>query len=158
MRMLFSVAAIGMLAALAGCSTTQNVIPGQIGSTAKPVPMRTACLTLQGGAAADTDADVQHSLETHGVSVAIAPNCGNADMSVSYSANWRWDLVMYLSTLDIRFYQAPAGGLIVAGHWENSLMHQFPRTGAVIQGVVDGMFLEAGHPGALLTTGNAASN
>jgi hypothetical protein len=117
--------------------------------------MTTACFTAHGGRSADMDA-VQRNLENHGVSVSIAPACDKADMNVSYTDSWFWDIVMYLRSMDIRFYKAPSGGLIASGHWKNSVLHQFPNADGVVQDLMDGMFVQAGEPGAIRT--KAASN
>lgn len=57
-------------------------------------------------------------------------------MNVTYTDAWAWDLVMYLRSMDIRFYKAPVGGLIASGHWKNSILHQFPNADGVVQGSV----------------------
>lgn len=114
--------------------------------------MTTACFTAHGGRSADMDAAIQRNLENHGVSVAIAPACNNADMNVTYTDSWFWDIVMYLRSMDIRFYQAPAGGLIASGHWKNSVLHQFPNADGVVQDLMDDMFRKTGEPTAVRTT------
>lgn len=137
------------LAALSGCSTTQSVTGGpQSGRS----PMTTACFTAHGGRSADMDAAIQRNLENHGVSVAIAPACDKADMNVSYTDNWFWDIVMYLRSMDIRFYKAPSGGLIASGHWKNSVLHQFPNADGVVQDLMDEMFRKTGESTAVRTT------
>jgi hypothetical protein len=70
--------------------------------------------------------------------------------------SWRWDIVMYLRSMDIRFYKAPSGGLIASGHWKNSVLHQFPNADGVVQDLIDEMFKQAGEPNAVRT--EAASN
>lgn len=137
------------LAALSGCSTTQSVSGGpQSGKS----PMTTACFTAHGGRSADMDAAIQRNLENHGVSVAIAPACDKSDMNVSYTDSWFWDIVMYLRSMDIRFYKAPSGGLIASGHWKNSVLHQFPNADGVVQDLMDEMFRKTGEPTAVRTT------
>jgi hypothetical protein len=153
MRGLSLLAASAAFAMLSGCSTTQSIVPGP---QAKLSPMTTACFTAHGGRSADMDAAVQRNLENHGVSVSIAPACDKTDMNVSYTDSWYWDVVMYLRSMDIRFYKAPSGGLIASGHWKNSVLHQFPNADGVVQDLMDGMFVQAGEPGAIRT--KAASN
>lgn len=154
MRTLVSlVAAVSALVVLPGCSTTQSVTAGP---QAKGSPMATACFTAHGGKSADMDAAIQRNLENHGVSVSVAPACDKADMNVTYTDSWFWDIVMYLRSMDIRFYKAPSGGLIASGHWKNSLLHQFPNADSVVQDLMDDMFKQTGEPSALRT--KAASN
>ena len=154
MRMLVSlVFAVSALVVLPGCSTTQNVTAGP---QVKSSPMTTACFTAHGGRSADMDAAIQRNLENHGVSVALAPACDKADMNVTYTDSWFWDIVMYLRSMDIRFYKAPGGGLIASGHWKNSVLHQFPNADGVVQDLMDEMFKQTGEPSAVRT--KAASN
>ncbi|MFL9959360.1 hypothetical protein PQR65_38955 [Paraburkholderia nemoris] len=154
MRTLASlVAAVSALVVLPGCSTTQSVTAGP---QAKGSPMTTACFTAHGGKSGDMDAAIQRNLENHGVSVSVAPACDKADMNVAYTESWFWDIVMYLRSMDIRFYKAPSGGLIASGHWKNSALHQFPNADGVVQDLMDDMFKQAGAPSAVRT--KAASN
>jgi uncharacterized protein YcfL len=150
MRTLVSaVVAVLALVMLSGCSTTQNVTAGlQVKSSL----MTTACFTAHSGRSADMDAAIQRNLENHGVSVLLAPACDKTDMNVTYTDSWRWDIVMYLRSMDIRFYKAPSGGLIASGHWKNSVLHQFPNADGVVQDLIDEMFKEAGEPTAVRTT------
>ncbi|MFM0656061.1 hypothetical protein [Paraburkholderia sediminicola] len=149
MRTLVSlVAAVSALVILSGCSTTQNVAAGpQVNNSA----MTTACFTAHGGRSADMDAAVQRNLENHGVSVSVAPACEKADMNVTYTDSWYWDIVMYLRSVDIRFYKAPSGGLITSGYWKNSVLHQFPNADSVVQDLMDEMFKQTGEPNAVRT-------
>jgi hypothetical protein len=154
MRIVVSlVAALLTLVVLSGCSTTQNVTAGP---QVKNSPMTTACFTAHGGRSADMDAAIQRNLENHGVSVTLAPACEKADVNVTYTDSWRWDIVMYLRSMDIRFYKALSGGLIASGHWKNSLLHQFPNADGVVRDLIDEMFKQAGESTAVRT--KAASN
>ncbi|WOD14192.1 hypothetical protein [Paraburkholderia kirstenboschensis] len=149
MRTLVSlVAVVSALVILPGCSTTQNVTAGP---QVKSSLMTTARFTAHGGRSADMDAAIQRNLENHGVSVLHAPACDKAEMNVTYTDSWRWDIVMYLRSMDIRFYKAPSGGLIASGHWKNSVLHQFPNADGVVQDLIDEMFKEAGEPAAVRT-------
>lgn len=149
MRALVSlVAAVSALAILSGCSTTQSVIAGP---QLKGSALKTACFTAHGGRSADMDAAIQRGLENHGVSVSIAPACDKADANVTYTDSWFWDIVMYLRSMDIRFYKAPSGGLIASGHWKNSVLHQFPNADGIVQDLMDEMFKQTGEPSAVRT-------
>jgi hypothetical protein len=141
-------AALLTLVFLSGCSTTQNVTAGP---QVKNSPMTTACFTAHGGRSADMDAAIQRNLENHGVSVSLAPACDRTDINVTYTDSWRWDIVMYLRSMDIRFYKAPSGGLVASGHWKNSMLRSFPNADGVVQGLIDEMFKQAGEPTAVRT-------
>lgn len=149
----FLVAAVSALVVLSGCSTTQNVTAGP---QVKNSLMTTACFTAHGGRSADMDAAIQRNLENHGGSVSVAPACDKADIAVTYTDSWFSDIVMYLRSMDIRFYKAPNGGLIASGHWKNSVLHQFPNADGVVQDLMDDMFKQTGEPSAVRT--EAASN
>jgi hypothetical protein len=71
-------------------------------------------LTTHGGKSADMDAAIQRNLENHDMSMSVAPACDKADMNVTYTDSWFWDIVMYLRSMDICFYKAPSGGLIAS--------------------------------------------
>ena len=153
MRFLITLGAAGAIALLSGCSTTQGVTTGP---QAKAMPMTTACLTVHGGNSKDMDAALRRSLEAHGVSVQTTPACdkttAGVDMTVTYDDKWWWDVVMYLRAVDIRFYSAPAGGLIASGFWKNSPLHSFPNADGVVSDLVNDMFTQAGAPGTLRTS------
>lgn len=155
MKRTLTVLAIAATVTLAGCSTTQNVITG---SKTKTYPMTAACFKSHGGKSADMDEHIKRGLENHGLKVVDAP-CDNAktatDVTVSYEDTWWWDVVMYLKNVNIHMY-APNGDLIASGRWENSPLHQFPGADGIVQGLLDQMFVEAGAPGALRTTKQAA--
>jgi hypothetical protein len=152
MRLILSGAAIAGLSLLSGCSTSQSITQGAHVNNA---PMTKACFTVHGGKSTDMDARIQQNLENHGISVLTTPNCDKntpgVDFSVTYTDQWWWDIVMYLKTVDIHFYTAPGGQLITSGHWNNSLLHQFPSVDGVVANLMDQMFNQASG-GAIRTT------
>jgi len=152
MRKFAIIGALATLAALSGCSTSQTVLNGSPGTH---FPMTKACFTTHGGNSADMDSRIEHDLQAHGVVVMTAPGCDRnttgVDMTVAYDDHWWWDVVMYMKSVDVQFYAAPSGQLIVNGHWNNSPMHQFPSTDGVMSGLVDDMFAHASG-GAIRTT------
>lgn len=64
--------------------------------------MTTACFTAHGGRSAGMDAAIQRNLENHGVSVAIAPACNNADMNVTYHCRSRKNKEGLAPVLDVQ--------------------------------------------------------
>lgn len=133
-------------AALAGCSTTSNVMMGNPDQTK---PIHTVAFTPQGGNSADMDNYIQRDLLSRGVDVKAMAAPGtrkmtNVDAVVSYSDTWRWDLVMYLKSLDISIFDASSGSLLISGHWENSALHGFQDPAGVINQVMDEMFSKMG--------------
>ncbi|MCC8395080.1 hypothetical protein LJ656_21040 [Paraburkholderia sp. MMS20-SJTR3] len=128
------------------------------GKQAVGAPMTKACLTTHGGASRDMDQRIQQNLETHGVTVLTTPQCDRntdgVDMTVTYNDKWWWDIVMYMKEVDIHFYTAPVGKLIVSGEWHNSVLHQFPSADGVVANLMDQMFNEAS--GGAVRTATAA--
>ena len=60
-------------------------------------------------------------------------------MIVSYTDQWRWDLVMYLRWVSIDMYDADSGNLLATARWENSVFHGFQDYKTVVKGLVDEM-------------------
>jgi hypothetical protein len=157
MKTTMTLCAVSAAAMLTGCSTTQTVTAGP---QAKVAPMSQACFTPHGGNSRSTDEAIQRTLEAHSIAVLKAPNCTKdtqgVDLSVDYSDQWWWDIVMYPRSIDIRFYSAPSGALIASGHWKNSVVHQFPSIDGLVEDLMNDMFAKTGEPGTLRTTKHAA--
>jgi hypothetical protein len=157
MKTLFTLGAVAAFTLLSGCSTTQTVTAGP---QARIAPMTRACFSPHGGRSKSTDDAIQRTLETHSIAVLTAPDCTKdtpgVDMSVTYSDKWWWDIVMYPVSIDIRFYSAPAGGLIATGHWKNSVAHQFPSVDGLVEDLMNDMFAQTGEPGVIRTSKQAA--
>jgi hypothetical protein len=149
---IISSCALAALTLLSGCSTSQSVTQGV---HANGAPMTKACFATHGDNSSDMDARIRQNLESHGVSVLTAPGCDKntpgVDFTVTYTDQWWWDIVMYLKTVDIHFYSAPGGQLITSGHWNNSIVHQFPSADGVVSNLMDDMFDRASG-GAVRTT------
>ncbi|TAA26809.1 hypothetical protein [Pseudoxanthomonas winnipegensis] len=126
-------AVLAVATALAGCATHNRVVvnPGQ-------TVVRTAYVVLHGGNSADMDAHVQQELMAHGIQVKAGPEVREAgtDVVVRYTDNWRWDMAMYLRSLDIQIYNA-SGTLIASGSWKNSALHGYHSAEKVTRQVMD---------------------
>jgi hypothetical protein len=131
---------------LAGCSTTTEVL---VGGNHQTPPIRSAAFVPQGGNSKDMDEHIRHALLARGVDVRATAEPGmrrapEVDAVVSYSDVWRWDVVMYLQSVDINFFDAQSGSLLVNGRWRNSAMHGFQDPREVVGTVMDGMFAKMG--------------
>ncbi len=117
------VAVLAVATTLAGCATHNRVVvnPGH------QTVLRSAYVVLHGGNSADMDAHVQQELMAHGIQVKAGPEVREAgtDVVVRYTDNWRWDMAMYLRSLDIQIYNASSGTLIASGSWKNSALHGY---------------------------------
>lgn len=135
---------------LLGCATTSSVTTGAQGTIDQ---LHTVAFVPQGGSSVDVDNDIQRALLAQGVDIrATAPSgtrkMAGVDAVVSYEDVWRWDMVMYMKSIDIDVFDANTGSLLVAGHWENSPLHGYQDPAKVIGHVVTDMFHKMGwgHP------------
>jgi hypothetical protein len=91
------------------------------------------------------DTNIRSALMAQGVTPQAALPAGtrkNADVDalVSYTAVWRWDLVMYLRTLTINISDAATGNLLAMARWDNSAFHGFQDAKQVTSDLVADMF------------------
>jgi hypothetical protein len=131
---------------LGACSTSTRVM---VGGGSQPASVHSAALVSKGGNSVDMDQVLRHDLLARGLAVKRDASEGarqvpGVDAVVSYEDSWRWDLVMYLRSLDVSIFDAKSGALLVTGRWENSLFHRFPKTDEVVQQLMDAMYLQAG--------------
>lgn len=127
--------------ALTGCATSQTVT---LASMSPPKELHSAALVFQEGNNSDMTVDITQQLRDGGISVkpplpAGIRQASDVDMLVAYSDKWRWDIVMYLKSLDLNIFDAKSGNLIVTGRWENSAFHGFQDSKKVIKGLLDEM-------------------
>lgn len=118
-----------------GCATSRNVVvnPGT------DIQASSAHVVAHGGNAADMDASIQRALMSHNLRVTAAPDGQptDADLLVRYTANWKWDIVMYLRALDVQVYDGRSGTLLGSGVWKNSALHGYHDRDKVVKNVVD---------------------
>lgn len=131
---------------LLGCATSSSVTTGAT-DTAKEI--HTVAFVPQGGNSVDVDNDIQRALLSRGMDIRATVPSGTRTMSgvdavVSYQDTWRWDVVMYMKSIDIDIFDANTGSLLVTGHWENSPLHGYQDPAKVINEIMDGMFRKMG--------------
>lgn len=61
------------------------------------------------------------------------PAEGVNGLVVRYMDDWKWDLVMYLSNLELSIQNGRNGELLTIGSFHNSKMHSYPSSKKVIQ-------------------------
>jgi hypothetical protein len=120
---------------LTGCATSQNVT---LAMANPPAILSTASLSMQDGNSADMDIGISQQFQALGIAMkspvtAGVTRTGGADMIVAYNDVWRWDIVMYLKSLNINIFDAKSGNLLVTGRWENSVFHGFQNYKDVIR-------------------------
>ena len=107
-------------------------------------PIATVAMAPSEGNSADMDAAINAALVNQGL-VAEPPlpagtrKSADADMVVSYTDQWRWDLVMYLRWVNIEMYDSDSGNLLATARWENSAFHGFQDYKTVVKGLIDDM-------------------
>ena len=130
-----------------GCATSNSVT---VDPSASAKAFKSAYLVAHGERSSDMDVHIQRELLAHGLQVKIGPEIRtlpNVDVIVRYADNWRWDIAMYLRTLDIQIYDAVSGNLLVSGSWNNSALHGFHGADGVVKQVVDEIFAKLGQGG-----------
>ena len=143
MKKIGSVLVFVLLALLSGgCATSSNVVVNA-GSAQK---IHSAYVVLHDGKSSDMDAHIQRELMAHNIQVKAGPEMQqpSADIVVRYSDNWRWDVTMYLRSLDIQVYDATTGTLRASGSWKNSALHGYHGASGVVKDVIDEIFLKLG--------------
>ena len=129
------------LSGLAGCATTTRI---DVTPRAFSTPAHTAYLVVHGGSSSDVDNDIRRALlqrglsETEGTDDAILNK--NVDLVVKYDDHWRWDLTMYLLSIDIELFDGKTGSLIATSSWNNSAFHRFPNAEDVVDDLVNQTF------------------
>jgi hypothetical protein len=137
------VAAAALILAISttGCATSQNVNLAQVtGAQA----LGTVAMVPSEGNSADMDAAVRNALLNQGLTPkpplpAGTRKSSEVDVIVSYTDQWRWDLIMYLRWVSIDMYDSVSGNLLANARWENSAFHGFQDYKTVVKGLIDDM-------------------
>lgn len=137
-RIIYVLMAVAMIVLASGCATHSNVVvnPGS------SMVAKSAYVVLHGDNSSDMDAHIQRELMSHGLVVKAGPEMQqpDADIVVRYSADWRWDMTMYLRSLDVQVYSVSSGTLIASGSWKNSALHGYHGAQDVVKDVFDQIF------------------
>lgn len=130
-----------MVLALTGCATSQSVT---LAMANPPKALNSAALVPQADNSAAMDIDITQQLQASGIAIKAPLATGtrqasDVDMLVAYADVWRWDVIMYLKTLNMNIFDAKSGNLLVTGRWDNSAFHGFQDPKQVIKGLMDEM-------------------
>lgn len=136
--------AVAMLVLVSGCATHSNVVVNP-GST---LVAKSAYVVLHGDNSSDMDAHIQRELMAHGLVVKAGPETQqpDADIVVRYSDDWKWDVTMYLRSLDVQVYSVSTGTLVASGSWKNSALHGYHGAQDVVKDVFDQIFAKLNPP------------
>ena len=104
--------------------------------------MKTAFVVIRPDYDPKIGANIQDTLTRHGVSSLAGPlqeKPKDVAFYVEYEDHWRWDLAMYLFSLDIRFLDNATGQLIGSGTFRQGWFHDFPdareKTSEVVESI-----------------------
>ncbi|HKU19301.1 MAG TPA: hypothetical protein VJP80_08675 [Candidatus Saccharimonadales bacterium] len=117
---------------ISGCTATSNVVlnPTETGRTFTSV-----YLVTHGGHSVDMDNAFRKALMQRGLKVTegeTEPQTKSTDLVVKYDDTWRWDIAMYLLSLDVQIYDSKTGALVAESEWHNSPAHTWPNVDTVV--------------------------
>jgi hypothetical protein len=144
MHRMIITAALLLAALTTGCATSQNVNLAQLTGAR---PLTTVAMVPSEGNSADMDAAIRSALVNQGLTPAAPLPAGtrkssDVDVIVSYTDQWRWDVVMYLRWVSIEMYDSDSGNLLANARWENSAFHGFQDYKTVVKGLIDDMMVK----------------
>jgi hypothetical protein len=130
---------LGLIAMVSGCSTVQ---PGQYHASTSLQSLKTAYVVTRPDYDPKIGENIQEALSKHGVTTQTGPlQAKPKDVAfyVEYEDHWRWDLAMYLFSLDVRFVDNGSAQVIGTGAFRQGLFHDFPnpreKTLAVVESI-----------------------
>ena len=129
-----------LVAALGGCST---VNPCKHFGDIRIGDLKSAYVVRHPKSDRDIDRYIQEDLAERGVRVTVGPiesKPKDVDFYVEYSDRWRWDMAMYLNSLEIRFESNTNGALIGSGSFEQGGLHSFPDPKKKTREVIDQIY------------------
>jgi hypothetical protein len=122
---------------LGGCATSMDV---KLNPTAHPIQDGSKVyLVFLGDKSVDVDNSLQKAFLGEGFQVSGGKEdamTDDSDLLVRYTDNWRWDLVMYLLSLELQLYDAKSKNLLSITTWKNSALHGFPNLDEVTKQLV----------------------
>jgi len=133
---------LGLLLALvvSGCSTVE---PAKHYAGTPLDPMKTAFVVIGKDYDPKIGVNIQEALGQHGVTAsagALADKPKDVAFYVEYEDHWRWDLAMYLFSLDIRFVDNTTGQVMGSGAFRQGAFHSFPNPREKVFAVVESIY------------------
>jgi hypothetical protein len=122
---------------VAGCATSSGVL---VNPSAQKMEYRSAYVVTHGDKSSDMDALIQKELLRDGMSVSAGPEGSqpaDTQIIVRYIDDWKWDMAMYLRSLDFMFVDPASKTVLATGSWKNSAFHGFYSADKVVAQVVD---------------------
>ena len=139
MRLLMLIA----LVLFAGCSTTGPAVVGKDHDLAK---LKIAYVVSAGKnvySGVSFSEYIKLELAEYGVAATSGP-LGNkpndVDFYITYVDRWSWDLAMYLSYLEINFFDNKSDQLIASGLYKGGIFHKYPKPSEKTKEVISSIY------------------
>jgi hypothetical protein len=126
------------------CATSSGVV---VNHASAPHVYQSAYVVVYGGNSSDMDALLQKELLRRGLDVTAGPDGAapqSAQLIVKYADDWKWDITMYLHSLDVMAFDSKTHSLLATGSWKNSVMHGFYSEDKVVDKVVGDTLIAIG--------------
>lgn len=133
------VTAILVLLLLVGCGGHTSVMSARNDSGNQ---YSTAYIVRNDQSTRDIDVMIARALMKRGIETSIGtreqqPN--NVDFVVTYSDRWKWDISMYLLSLDIQFTDPSTRKILAMADYKNSKLHGYPNPEKTVRSLVQKM-------------------
>jgi len=139
-RKTFSILGLLLALVVSGCSTVE---PGKRYGGTPLDSMKTAFVVIGKDYDPKIGANIQEALTQHGVTASagtLAEKPKDVAFYVEYEDHWRWDLAMYLFSLDIRFIDNTTGQAMGSGSFRQGAFHSFPDPREKVFAVVGSIY------------------
>ena len=116
-----------LVSVLTGCSTVE---PGKRYGNIPLESLKSAYIVLAPSTDHKLAEYIHEALEAHQVTSSMGPpDKIPADVSffVTYEDHWRWDMAMYLNSLDVRFCDITNRQTFATGAFRQGAFHSFPN-------------------------------
>jgi len=141
MKRMFSLAATILVAAfISGCSSVE---PAKHMGNTPLASLKSAYVVLAPGANTTIAEFIQVGLAHHDLKVSIGAlrnKPKDVAFYVNYQDDWKWDVTMYLNSLDVQFVDNSNDQVIASGSFKQGLFHNFPDPRTTTFEVIDSIF------------------
>lgn len=124
---------------VAGCAGTQTV---NVSPNARNYRFKSVHVVTHGGNSGDMDMHLQKALLAKNLNVTAdqyTVKTPAPDIMVKYVDSWKWDLSMYLASLDITILDK-SGNILATGNYQNTFWHEWPDAGEKVNSILNEIF------------------
>ena len=136
---LSAVAVVLLLLQIAGCGGRTSVTSAKNDSGNQ---YKTAYIVRNDQSTRNIDMMIARTLMKRGIETSIGPRDQqpmNIDFVVTYSDRWKWDITMYLLSLNIEFTDPSTRKILAMADYKNSKLHGFPNPENTVQNLIQKM-------------------